>query len=77
MTVIGSMTQTEPPIGCTTTEGNPADVYGDDIASVLITEEQIAAKTRELAELIAKRYPADAPEETYCWSVCSRARSSS
>ncbi|WP_459548939.1 hypoxanthine phosphoribosyltransferase [Nocardia sp. X0981] len=37
-------------------------MYGDDIASVLITEEEIAAKTSELAEVIAKRYPADAPE---------------
>ncbi|MQY17994.1 hypoxanthine phosphoribosyltransferase [Nocardia macrotermitis] len=37
-------------------------MYGDDIASVLITEEQIKAKVDELAELIAKRYPADAPE---------------
>lgn len=37
-------------------------MYGDDIASVLITEEQIEAKVSELAELISKRYPADAPE---------------
>ncbi|WP_327148735.1 hypoxanthine phosphoribosyltransferase [Nocardia sp. NBC_01329] len=37
-------------------------MYGDDIDSVLITEEQIAVKVSELAELIAKRYPADAPE---------------
>ncbi|AHH15231.1 hypoxanthine phosphoribosyltransferase [Nocardia nova] len=37
-------------------------MYGDDIASVLITEEQIQAKVDELAELIAKRYPPDAPE---------------
>ncbi|MEV3963616.1 hypoxanthine phosphoribosyltransferase [Nocardia sp. NPDC050193] len=37
-------------------------MYGDDIDSVLITEEEIAAKVSELAELIAKRYPADAPE---------------
>ncbi|MQY24485.1 hypoxanthine phosphoribosyltransferase [Nocardia aurantia] len=37
-------------------------MYGDDIASVLITEEQIKAKVDELAELIAKRYSADAPE---------------
>ncbi len=37
-------------------------MYGDDIASVLITEEQIQAKVDELAELIAKRYTADAPE---------------
>ncbi|MEV0108793.1 hypoxanthine phosphoribosyltransferase [Nocardia sp. NPDC050799] len=37
-------------------------MYGDDIDSVLITEGEIAAKVGELAELIAKRYPADAPE---------------
>jgi hypoxanthine phosphoribosyltransferase len=37
-------------------------VYGDDIASVLITEEQIQAKVEELAELIGKRYPAGGPE---------------
>ncbi|NKY36011.1 hypoxanthine phosphoribosyltransferase [Nocardia speluncae] len=37
-------------------------MYGDDIASVLITEEEIEAKVGELAELISKRYPADAPE---------------
>ncbi|MFD4403482.1 hypoxanthine phosphoribosyltransferase [Nocardia sp. NPDC058499] len=37
-------------------------MYGDDIASVLITEEEIEAKVSELAELISKRYPADAPE---------------
>ncbi|GAB2652853.1 hypoxanthine phosphoribosyltransferase [Nocardia goodfellowii] len=37
-------------------------MYGDDIASVLITEEQIAEKTQELAEIIAKRYPPDAAE---------------
>lgn len=37
-------------------------MYGDDIASVLITEEEIEAKVSELAEVIAKRYPADAPE---------------
>lgn len=37
-------------------------MYGDDIASVLITEEQIEAKVSELAEIISKRYPADAPE---------------
>ncbi|MFQ6228241.1 hypoxanthine phosphoribosyltransferase [Nocardia sp. NPDC002869] len=37
-------------------------MYGDDIDSVLITEEEIAAKVGELAELIGKRYPADAPE---------------
>ncbi|MEU6581843.1 hypoxanthine phosphoribosyltransferase [Nocardia sp. NPDC046763] len=37
-------------------------MYGDDIASVLISEEQIADKVEELAELVAKRYPADAPE---------------
>ena len=35
-------------------------MYGDDIASVLITEEQIQAKVEELAELIAKRYSGDA-----------------
>ncbi|WP_024800941.1 hypoxanthine phosphoribosyltransferase [Nocardia sp. BMG51109] len=35
-------------------------MYGDDIASVLITEEQIKAKVEELAELIAKRYAGDA-----------------
>ena len=37
-------------------------MYGDDIASVLITEEEIAGKVDELAELIAKRHAADAPE---------------
>ncbi|WP_280397593.1 hypoxanthine phosphoribosyltransferase [Nocardia carnea] len=37
-------------------------MYGDDIASVLITEEEIDAKVSELAEVISKRYPADAPE---------------
>lgn len=44
------------------TEGKPADVYGDDIASVLISEDQIAEKIDELAALVAKRYPADSPE---------------
>ncbi|HLS79188.1 MAG TPA: hypoxanthine phosphoribosyltransferase [Nocardia sp.] len=38
-------------------------MYGDDIASVLITEEQIAEKTAELAELIAKRYPPGSTDE--------------
>ncbi|MFI5536123.1 hypoxanthine phosphoribosyltransferase [Nocardia sp. NPDC051900] len=56
------MTQTEPAERAHHHGRNPADVYGDDIASVLITAEQIAAKTQELAELIAKRYPPDAPE---------------
>ncbi|GAB0101903.1 hypoxanthine phosphoribosyltransferase [Nocardia sp. JMUB6875] len=37
-------------------------MYGDDIASVLISEDEIAAKVEELAELVAKRYPAGAPE---------------
>ncbi|MGV9413237.1 hypoxanthine phosphoribosyltransferase [Nocardia sp. NPDC003693] len=37
-------------------------MYGDDIASVLISEDEIAAKVDELAALVAKRYPADAPE---------------
>lgn len=37
-------------------------MYGEDIASVLITEEEIAAKTKELAALLAEGYPADAPE---------------
>ncbi|MET7768176.1 hypoxanthine phosphoribosyltransferase [Nocardia sp. NPDC005366] len=37
-------------------------MYGDDIASVLITQDEIAAKTQELAEVIAKRYPVGAPE---------------
>ncbi|GGK60399.1 hypoxanthine phosphoribosyltransferase [Nocardia camponoti] len=37
-------------------------MYGDDIASVLITEDEIKAKTQELAEIIAKRYPPDSPE---------------
>lgn len=59
------------------TEGKPADVYGDDIASVLISEDQIAEKIDELAALVAKRYPADSPEGICCWWVCSRAPSSS
>jgi hypoxanthine phosphoribosyltransferase len=37
-------------------------VYEGDIASVLITEEQIRQRTSELAEEIAKRYPVGAPE---------------
>ncbi|KAB2581905.1 hypoxanthine phosphoribosyltransferase, partial [Rhodococcus erythropolis] len=37
-------------------------MYEGDIASVLISEEQIRARTAELAEEIAKRYPAGAPE---------------
>lgn len=37
-------------------------MYGDDIASVLITEEQIADKTKELAAEIAERYPTGAAE---------------
>jgi hypoxanthine phosphoribosyltransferase len=37
-------------------------VYEGDIESILISEEQIRAKTAELAETIAKRYPVDAPE---------------
>nr|WP_210740443.1 hypoxanthine phosphoribosyltransferase [Nocardia sp. GTS18] len=43
-------------------EGIPTSVYGDDIASVLITEDEIKAKIEELAELVAKRYPPDSPE---------------
>jgi len=41
-------------------KGNP--VYEGDIESVLISEEQIKARTAELAEEIAKRYPEGAPE---------------
>ncbi|KAA0024398.1 hypoxanthine phosphoribosyltransferase [Antrihabitans cavernicola] len=37
-------------------------MYEGDIASVLITEDQIQAKVAELADDIAKRYPVDAPE---------------
>lgn len=37
-------------------------VYEGDIESILISEEQIKARTAELAEEIAKRYPEDAPE---------------
>jgi len=37
-------------------------VYESDIASVLISEEQIKERTAELAESIAKRYPVGAPE---------------
>ena len=37
-------------------------MYEGDIASVLITEEQIQAKVAELADHIATRYPADSPE---------------
>lgn len=46
----------------TITEGKPTHVYGDDIASVLISEDQIAEKIDEIADLVAKRYPAGAPE---------------
>jgi hypoxanthine phosphoribosyltransferase len=38
--------------------GSTHKVYEGDIASVLITEEQIRARTSELAEIIANRYPA-------------------
>ena len=37
-------------------------MYESDIASVLISEEQIKERTAELAESIAKRYPVGAPE---------------
>lgn len=37
-------------------------MYGDDIASVLISEEEIEAKVSELADLVAKRYPEGSPE---------------
>ncbi|KJF20596.1 hypoxanthine phosphoribosyltransferase [Rhodococcus sp. ACPA4] len=37
-------------------------MYEGDIASVLITEEQIRQRTAELAEEIAARYPVGAPE---------------
>lgn len=37
-------------------------MYEGDIASVLISEEQIRARTAELAQDIAKRYPTGAPE---------------
>ncbi|WP_338886813.1 hypoxanthine phosphoribosyltransferase [Rhodococcus sovatensis] len=37
-------------------------MYEGDIESILISEEQIKARTIELAEEIAKRYPVDAPE---------------
>ncbi len=37
-------------------------VYEGDIASVLISEEEIRDKTAELAAAIAEKYPADAPE---------------
>ena len=41
-------------------KGNP--VYEGDIESVLISEEQIKARTEELAEEIALRYPEGSPE---------------
>ncbi|MFD4368876.1 hypoxanthine phosphoribosyltransferase [Rhodococcus sp. NPDC058521] len=37
-------------------------MYDGDIASVLISEEQIRQRTAELAEEVASRYPAGAPE---------------
>jgi hypoxanthine phosphoribosyltransferase len=37
-------------------------VYENDIASVLISEDQIKQRTKELAETIATRYPVGAPE---------------
>jgi len=37
-------------------------VYDGDIASVMISEEQIRQRTAELAEEVAARYPAGAPE---------------
>ncbi|MCJ0904534.1 hypoxanthine phosphoribosyltransferase [Rhodococcus sp. SRB_17] len=37
-------------------------MYEGDIASVLISEDQIRQRTAELAEEIAKRYPVGAPE---------------
>ncbi|MGA9869948.1 MAG: hypoxanthine phosphoribosyltransferase [Rhodococcus sp. (in: high G+C Gram-positive bacteria)] len=37
-------------------------MYEGDIESILISEEQIKARTAELAEEIAKRYPPDSPE---------------
>ena len=37
----------------------PAGVYGDDIASVLLTEEQIHARVKELGAEIAQRYGPD------------------
>ncbi|NED67228.1 hypoxanthine phosphoribosyltransferase, partial [Streptomyces sp. SID10244] len=39
-----------------------ADPYGDDIEAVLITEEQIRQRTKELAESVAARY-ADIDED--------------
>ncbi len=41
-------------------------MYEGDIASVLISEEQIRARTAELAEDIAKRYPAAPPKGISC-----------
>ncbi|TQC46599.1 hypoxanthine phosphoribosyltransferase, partial [Rhodococcus sp. WS4] len=37
-------------------------MYEGDIASVLISEDEIRRRTVELAEEIAKRYPVGAPE---------------
>ncbi|AKE88425.1 MULTISPECIES: hypoxanthine phosphoribosyltransferase [Rhodococcus] len=37
-------------------------MYENDIASVLISEDQIKQRTKELAETIATRYPVGAPE---------------
>ena len=37
-------------------------MYEGDIASVLLTEEQIQNRVRELADEIAQRYPADSPQ---------------
>nr|WP_206024918.1 hypoxanthine phosphoribosyltransferase [Rhodococcus sp. 14C212] len=43
-------------------EGRKNPVYENDIASVLISEDQIKQRTKELAETIATRYPVGAPE---------------
>ncbi|GAA2063147.1 hypoxanthine phosphoribosyltransferase [Williamsia deligens] len=40
----------------------PGDPYGDDIEAVVISEEQIKARTTELAEAIAARYT-DIPDD--------------
>jgi hypoxanthine-guanine phosphoribosyltransferase len=50
------------------------ELYQGDIASVLVTAEQIRHRIAELAGQVASDFPAERGRGTCCWSVCSRAR---
>ncbi|MBM4492817.1 hypothetical protein GS436_04495 [Rhodococcus hoagii] len=52
-------------------------MYEGDIASVLISEEQIEERTAELAEAVAARYADESMQDDLLLVVSSKARSSS